>query len=79
MCAISGIVNTVTDQETRRIIGAMTAAQAHRGPDANGVFITDNAAFGHARLSVIDIEGSKQPLVTSDGKIALVFNGEIYT
>jgi len=78
MCAVAGIVNTVTDQETRRIIEAMTSAQAHRGPDANGIFVTDNAAFGHARLSIIDIDGSKQPIVTSDGKTVLVFNGEIY-
>jgi asparagine synthase (glutamine-hydrolysing) len=62
----------------------LTNRLAHRGPDGSG-FWTGNSEngshqidFGHRRLSIIDIEGGAQPMVSNDGKIALVFNGEIY-
>ena len=57
---------------------AMTAALAHRGPDADGFHFDGPVGLGHRRLSVIDLAGSRQPLVSADGAIAVVFNGEIY-
>jgi asparagine synthase (glutamine-hydrolysing) len=56
----------------------MTAALAHRGPDADGFFYDGPVGLGHRRLSVIDIVGSAQPLVSADGAIVAIFNGEIY-
>lgn len=50
----------------------------HRGPDAQNVLNLENVKLGFARLSIIDIEGGKQPMQNSDGSISLVFNGEIY-
>jgi len=51
----------------------------HRGPDGSGYKIYSNCAFGHTRLSILDIdERSNQPFCSEDGRYTLVFNGEIY-
>lgn len=58
----------------------MTATLAHRGPDAQEVWRDGQgrAALGHARLSIIDLEGGSQPMVSADGRYVVVYNGEIY-
>lgn len=56
----------------------MTEALRHRGPDGYGYHRDPHAAIGHTRLSIIDIEGGKQPITNSDGSLILVCNGEIY-
>jgi asparagine synthase (glutamine-hydrolysing) len=76
MCGIAGYLSD--DPRARAALPAMTAALAHRGPDADGFHVDGALGFGHRRLSVIDLAGSRQPLVSADGAIALVFNGEIY-
>jgi asparagine synthase (glutamine-hydrolysing) len=76
MCGITGYLSP--DPAARGALPAMTAALAHRGPDADGFHVDGPLGFGHRRLSVIDLAGSRQPLVTPDGDTALVFNGEIY-
>jgi asparagine synthase (glutamine-hydrolysing) len=59
----------------------MCQAIAHRGPDGHGVFTDLDAGvcLGHRRLSIIDlsIEGD-QPMTSADGRLVIVFNGEIY-
>ena len=53
----------------------------HRGPDAAGVWMnpSENIWFGHRRLSILDLsELGTQPMVSFDGKLVIVFNGEIY-
>jgi asparagine synthase (glutamine-hydrolysing) len=50
----------------------------HRGPDGCGYFRDHHAALGHARLSIIDEAGGAQPLTNEDGRIWLIFNGEIF-
>ena len=57
---------------------AMLEALRHRGPDGEGVFDDGHAVLGHRRLSIIDLEGGRQPLYNAEGTIALVCNGEIY-
>ena len=76
MCGITGYL--CDDPRARDALPAMTAALAHRGPDADGFHFDGPVGLGHRRLSVIDIAGSRQPLVSSDGALAVVFNGEIY-
>ncbi len=76
MCGITGFL--CDDPRARAALPAMTAALAHRGPDADGFYFDGPVGFGHRRLSVIDLAGSRQPLVSGDGTIAVVFNGEIY-
>src|SRR6516164_2486070 len=60
----------------------MTAAMAHRGPDAEGFLLDDvrapNVAVGMRRLSIIDLPGGQQPIWNESGDVAVVFNGEIY-
>ena len=56
----------------------MTETLSHRGPDGAGVFVRDNVGLGHRRLSIIDHEGGRQPMSTSDGQVHLTYNGEVY-
>jgi asparagine synthase (glutamine-hydrolysing) len=56
----------------------MLHALRHRGPDGEGEIGDGRAVFGHRRLSIIDIEGGRQPLVNADRSVWLVCNGEIY-
>jgi asparagine synthase (glutamine-hydrolysing) len=57
----------------------MRDALAHRGPDGAGLFEDERIALGHRRLAIIDLtDAASQPFLSDDGKLALVFNGEIY-
>lgn len=56
----------------------MMDALAHRGPDDQGVYEFAEGTLGHRRLSIIDLAGGRQPMVTADGRYAIVLNGEIY-
>lgn len=86
MCGIAG---AVWWQQSERIdpnvLKRMTDAIQHRGPDAEGFWHHEQesdrrpgVALGHRRLSIIDVDGSAQPLCNEDGSIWIAFNGEIY-
>ena len=60
------------------LLDAGVKSLQHRGPDALGKWTDDNAYFGHTRLSIIDLEAGRQPMVTSDGRYVITFNGEIF-
>src|SRR5450756_1901788 len=76
MCGIAGFAGAGTRDDLKR----MNAAQASRGPDAEGIYHDPERAvfLGHLRLSILDIAGGAQPMWTSDGALGIVFNGEIY-
>jgi asparagine synthase (glutamine-hydrolysing) len=76
MCGITGFINppNVTSQQ----INKMNDSIAHRGPDDDGVFVKGKVGLGQRRLSIIDLEGGKQPISNKDGSVWIVFNGEIY-
>jgi asparagine synthase (glutamine-hydrolysing) len=84
MCGITGLIDfshQYNRSELESIILKMTAALHHRGPDDTGVWGDKDfpAAFGHTRLSIIDLsKEGRQPMVSSDGRYVLVYNGEIY-
>ncbi|HZG46648.1 MAG TPA: asparagine synthase (glutamine-hydrolyzing), partial [Allosphingosinicella sp.] len=79
MCGIAGIFHPdVPKPVSPERVGAMADMLAHRGPDGSGVWIAPGVGLGHRRLSIIDVEGGAQPLVTADGRVAISFNGEIY-
>lgn len=78
MCGISGIFNFDGSPASRNILEKMTGILEHRGPDAVGYEVIDCLGFGHRRLSIIDLEGGKQPMYSHDGMFLLTFNGEIY-
>jgi asparagine synthase (glutamine-hydrolysing) len=82
MCGIVGWVDferPLTGEQAT--IRAMAATMALRGPDAEGVWLDTNVAFGHRRLAVIDLPGGVQPMtVEEDGKVlaVLTYSGEVY-
>jgi asparagine synthase (glutamine-hydrolysing) len=79
MCGIAGIA--LTDLEgrvDRGLLEAMAGAIAHRGPDGEGFLAGPGVGLASRRLAVIDPEGGAQPLTNEDGRVACVYNGEIY-
>jgi asparagine synthase (glutamine-hydrolysing) len=79
MCGISGIWSLSPIQQSA--VEAITGKLAHRGPDAQSVFLNadQSIALGHRRLSVIDLSNTaNQPMVSASGRYVIVFNGEIY-
>ena len=79
MCGIAGIFEYQGRVAVRAdILRRMTHAICHRGPDDSGEFIDNGLALGMRRLSIIDLEGGKQPIANESGEITIVFNGEIY-
>lgn len=79
MCGIAGF--TSFNKKNYNIQDTMTSmldSIAHRGPDASGDYFEESINLGHRRLSIVDLENGKQPLISEDGKIILSFNGEIY-
>ena len=79
MCGIAGIFHVesskpVDPERVRR----MTDAIAHRGPDGSGVWTAPGIGLGHRRLSIIDLGGGAQPMLSEDEGLVLSFNGEIY-
>ena len=56
----------------------MTDTLRYRGPDDEGWHIQGGVGLGHRRLSIIDLEGGRQPISNEDGSVWIVFNGEIY-
>jgi asparagine synthase (glutamine-hydrolysing) len=79
MCSILGIFNIKTDVKDLRLKALeMTRRMRHRGPDWSGIYVNDNAILAHERLSIVDVNKGAQPLYSTDGKLALAVNGEIY-
>lgn len=76
MCGIAGFIGK--DKNKKKILKAMCDRIAHRGPDAEGFYVKGDVALGQRRLSIIDLEGGRQPMFSEDGKLVIVFNGEIY-
>lgn len=68
----------MTDGKAAASFGAALAALRSRGPDALETLRHGETMLGHARLAVIDIEGGRQPMLSADGRLAMVYNGEIY-
>jgi asparagine synthase (glutamine-hydrolysing) len=60
------------------LLERMTAALRHRGPDQSGIHSEPGVALGHRRLSIIDLDGGRQPLANEDGTVLVAYNGEIY-
>jgi len=79
MCGICGVFNLNGEPVSHALIRSMTGAMVHRGPDDEGQFIDVNIALGHRRLAILDPSpAGHQPMLTADGQVALVYNGEIY-
>ena len=78
MCGICGEV-TFDGTVAGRMLATMNDKMRARGPDAGGTFSQDRVAFGHRRLSIIDLAAaSQQPMLDPVLGLAIVFNGCIY-
>jgi asparagine synthase (glutamine-hydrolysing) len=72
---------TADPAASTNVIQEMISALSHRGPDDSGVWIDPRScvALGHRRLSIIDLSPSgHQPMLSSDGRYAITYNGELY-
>lgn len=79
MCGLAGIVSAnARERPNEGVVRAMRDVQSHRGPDDAGIYISAGVAFGHRRLSIIDLEHGKQPMLDQESGLVLIFNGEIY-
>lgn len=79
MCGINGILGTGFNSYEQ--LNAMNDAIIHRGPNADGTWISEDGyvAFGHRRLAILDLSfRGSQPMTSLSGKYTIVFNGEIY-
>lgn len=80
MCGICGLISNVplTYDDLSRVRG-MTRVLAHRGPDAEGFWQDEMIAFGHQRLSILDLsEAGHQPMLCIGGRYVVIYNGEIF-
>ena len=84
MCGLTGVFDPNQQlgvDSLHQVVERMTSAIVHRGPDDVGVWVEPQArvAFGHRRLSIIDLtEAGQQPMVSANGRWVIAYNGEMY-
>lgn len=79
MCGIAGLFDIAGHSDfDRNLLQVMNQTQFHRGPDEGGEFLEPGVALAHRRLSIIDLSSGQQPMHSADGKVCVVYNGEIY-
>src|SRR5882762_1972066 len=82
MCGITGWASL--DSQTppidgaRELLHSMCDRMVHRGPDSEGLLVTNGAALGMRRLAIIDLVTGEQPVFNEDKSVATILNGEIY-
>jgi asparagine synthase (glutamine-hydrolysing) len=79
MCGIAGLIGEKNESKAQMAVGRMVNALARRGPDDEGIEVWPTAVLGHRRLSIFDLsDAGRQPMLSNDGEIGVVFNGAIY-
>ena len=78
MCGFAGYINNYATFDKMAVIKAMADRIVHRGPDDAHYYVDEDISLGFRRLSIIDLEGGRQPIHNEDGSLVLLFNGEIY-
>jgi asparagine synthase (glutamine-hydrolysing) len=79
MCGIAGYLHFDKDRNASAdLLKRMTNILHHRGPDGEGFYVNRNVALGHRRLAIIDLNTGGQPMYNDNGKVVVIFNGEIY-
>jgi asparagine synthase (glutamine-hydrolysing) len=76
MCGIAGGVGP--SAPSLQALEAQLTKLEHRGPDDRGTYVNQGISLGMCRLAIVEIAAGKQPFESADGKIKIVFNGEIY-
>ena len=78
MCGFVGYIGGGETQTMAPVLHAMADRIRHRGPDDADYYMDGDIALGFRRLSIIDLEGGRQPILNEDKSKVLMFNGEIY-
>lgn len=79
MCGITGIASFNSNRVLEfQQLQKMCDTLIHRGPDDEGLEISNGVGLGMRRLSIIDLSGGRQPMYNEDHTVRVVFNGEIY-
>ena len=83
MCGLAAVISRSSAEKAKHAVETMLAAEVHRGPDSSGSWaaeVRDQAvSIGLRRLRILDLSvEADQPMLSRDGRYALVFNGEIY-
>ena len=79
MCGITGILGDFKKSSIKNILYKMSNSLYHRGPDNQGLWVDDKIAFGHQRLSILDLsQSANQPMFSKSNRFVITFNGEIY-
>ena len=82
MCGITGWASltshTPPPDGAHELLHAMCERMVHRGPDSEGLFVTNGVALGMRRLAIIDLVTGEQPAFNEDKSVAVILNGEIY-
>jgi asparagine synthase (glutamine-hydrolysing) len=82
MCGITGWASldsrTPTSEGAKDLLHSMCERMTHRGPDSEGLLVSNGACFGMRRLAIIDLVTGEQPAFNEDKSVAVILNGEIY-
>src|SRR5947208_3304529 len=79
MCGFAGMVGFDGLPVDKQAVDRMTASLFHRGPDDGGMYASGSIGLGFRRLAILDLSSAAhQPMMSEDGGLALVFNGEIF-
>ena len=78
MCGIGGSLSVGNAVVDPHLLRRMISTIRHRGPDEVGFYTDARVGLGHARLSIIDISGGRQPMHNEDRSLWITFNGEIF-
>lgn len=78
MCGIAGILNFDAERVAPDLLRRMIGMVGHRGPDGQDLYTDGGVGLAHARLSIIDLSGGRQPMSNRDQSVWVTFNGEIF-
>ncbi len=80
MCGLAALIwkSGYTPENVGSLLGQLERGLVHRGPDEAGSVVGKGFAVVHRRLAIVDIADGQQPMLASDGRVGLVYNGEIY-
>ena len=81
MCGVGGVLRKMSGETLAGQMAKLLEAQRHRGPDADGVYLSSKGTCGlvHARLAILGLSPTgRQPMSSPDGRYWITFNGEIY-
>ena len=82
MCGITGWAHldsrTLPPDGAKELLHSMCERMVHRGPDAEGLMVSNGIALGMRRLAIIDLITGEQPTYNEDRSVAVILNGEIY-